>query len=92
MHQAKDIPEARPASTVVLIRDSKHGLETLLLKRTQALLFAGGFWVFPGGAIDPADIETADAAVTGPQHRAVLTGESCSLEGSAASSGLMVGA
>lgn len=59
MSEQKSIAEARPASTVVLIRDGEDGLETLLLKRNQALLFAGGFWVFPGGAIDPADIEAA---------------------------------
>ena len=54
-----EIPEARPASTVVLLRDSTDGLETLLLKRNQALMFAGGFWVFPGGALDPDDLESA---------------------------------
>jgi 8-oxo-dGTP pyrophosphatase MutT (NUDIX family) len=52
-----DIPEARPASTVVLLRDSGNGLETLLLKRNKALLFAGGLWVFPGGALDPEDFD-----------------------------------
>lgn len=51
--------EPRPASTVALIRDGDDGIETLLLRRNKALLFAGGFWVFPGGALDPADIETA---------------------------------
>jgi len=30
-----------------------------LLKRNKALLFAGGLWVFPGGAIDPEDLEAA---------------------------------
>jgi len=54
-----DIPEARPASTVVLLRDSDEGLETLLLRRNKALLFAGGLWVFPGGALDAADLEAA---------------------------------
>lgn len=54
-----DIPPARPASTVVLLRDSAKGLETLLLKRNKALLFAGGFWVFPGGALDPEDMDAA---------------------------------
>ena len=49
----------RPASTVVLLRDGSNGLETLLLKRNKALMFAGGLWVFPGGAIDPEDIEAA---------------------------------
>ena len=52
-----DIVEARPASTVVLLRDTREGLETLLLKRNKALIFAGGAWVFPGGAVDPEDIE-----------------------------------
>ncbi len=54
-----EIPEARPASTVVLLRDAADGLETLLLKRNKALLFAGGFWVFPGGSIDADDLEAA---------------------------------
>jgi len=39
----------------VLLREDGGRLETLLLKRNRALLFAGGFWVFPGGAIDDAD-------------------------------------
>lgn len=49
-----DVP-VRPASTVVLLRERHGTLETLLLRRNKALLFAGGFWVFPGGAIDAAD-------------------------------------
>ncbi len=55
-----EIPEARPASTVVLLRETRQGLETLLLKRNKALMFAGGFWVFPGGAVDPQDMDQAD--------------------------------
>lgn len=49
------VVEARAASTVVLLRDGPEGVETLLLKRNKALLFAGGFWVFPGGALEPSD-------------------------------------
>lgn len=56
MTQAQAI---RPASTVVLLRDTEHGMETLMLKRNKALMFAGGLWVFPGGAIDAADMEAA---------------------------------
>ncbi|MCR9106824.1 MAG: NUDIX domain-containing protein [Gammaproteobacteria bacterium] len=56
-----DIPPARPASTVVLVRDSKRGMETLMLRRNKALMFAGGLWVFPGGSLDPQDYaEAAD--------------------------------
>jgi 8-oxo-dGTP pyrophosphatase MutT (NUDIX family) len=63
-----DIPYARPASTVVLLRDGPAGLETLLLKRNKALMFAGGLWVFPGGAIDPEDL----AAAEGDEKKASL--------------------
>lgn len=45
----------RPASTVVLLRDGEEGLEVLMVRRNRALAFAGGFWVFPGGAVDDAD-------------------------------------
>lgn len=53
-------PVVRPASTVVLLRDGPGGIETLLLKRNKALNFAGGFWVFPGGSLDPEDLAEAD--------------------------------
>lgn len=52
-------PEPRPASTVVLLRESDRGPETLLLKRNKALMFAGGLWVFPGGALEQQDLESA---------------------------------
>jgi len=43
--------EAKPAATVVVIRDTDSGLELLLLERSAR----GGAWVFPGGRIEPAD-------------------------------------
>ncbi|PLW67294.1 NUDIX hydrolase [Pseudohalioglobus lutimaris] len=61
-----DSSTVRPASTVVLLRDSDAGLETLLLRRNKALAFAGGFWVFPGGSLDEADM----AAGEGDEERA----------------------
>jgi 8-oxo-dGTP pyrophosphatase MutT (NUDIX family) len=51
-----DTPDVRPASTVVLLRDTPDGMQTLMLKRNKALVFAGGAWVFPGGALDPEDL------------------------------------
>lgn len=54
-----DVPQPRTASTVVLLRDGSDGLETLLLKRNKALLFAGGLWVFPGGALEAGDLQAA---------------------------------
>jgi 8-oxo-dGTP pyrophosphatase MutT (NUDIX family) len=58
-----EVAEARPASTVVLLRDTDNGLETLMLKRNKALMFAGGLWVFPGGSLDPEDLAQADGDV-----------------------------
>ena len=55
----RETSAARPAATVVLLRDGDDGMETLLLKRNQALVFAGGFWVFPGGSIDEEDLAAA---------------------------------
>jgi 8-oxo-dGTP pyrophosphatase MutT (NUDIX family) len=46
----------RPASTVVLARDSDAApFEVLLLRRPAEARFAAGAYVFPGGMIDPAD-------------------------------------
>lgn len=49
------IAEARPAATVVLLRDSQEGPEALLLLRSRKLGFHGGEWVFPGGRVDSED-------------------------------------
>ena len=50
-------PAPRPAATLMLLRQGTAGVETLLLQRTQKAAFLGGAYVFPGGALDPADGE-----------------------------------
>jgi 8-oxo-dGTP pyrophosphatase MutT (NUDIX family) len=45
----------RDAATVMLVRDSDDGPEVFMLRRTLAAVFAGGMYVFPGGAVDDAD-------------------------------------
>ncbi len=45
----------RPAAAVVAMRDGEEGLEVLLGQRSTAARFMGGFWVFPGGQVDPED-------------------------------------
>ncbi len=50
---------ARPAATVVLVREGVGGPEVLLLRRNRATGFVPGAWVFPGGRVDAADGEDA---------------------------------
>jgi 8-oxo-dGTP pyrophosphatase MutT (NUDIX family) len=52
---------ARPAATVVLLRDAAAGPEALLVRRNAQLAFHGGAWVFPGGRIDPADYPAGES-------------------------------
>ncbi len=61
----------RPAATVVLLREASDGLEVLLLRRNAAVQFAGGLWVFPGGAIDAADFAN-DPDVMAAARRAAV--------------------
>jgi 8-oxo-dGTP pyrophosphatase MutT (NUDIX family) len=57
----------RPAATVVLLRDGRHGPEAYLQRRPMGMGFAGGLWVFPGGRVDEADRDpVVDASWGGP--------------------------
>src|SRR3981081_2048571 len=55
---------AIPAATVILLRDGADGLETLMLHRNDRGAF-GGMWVFPGGRVDPADLEPDGGDLSG---------------------------
>ncbi len=44
-----------PSATVILLKDGGQELETLLLHRAPGQDPFAGAWVFPGGAIEPAD-------------------------------------
>ena len=46
---------AKPAATVMLLRDADNGIEVFMLRRTTAAAFASGMYVFPGGKVDEAD-------------------------------------
>lgn len=46
----------RPASTVLLLRDSASGaLEVWLMERNRTVAFMASAWVFPGGRVDEGD-------------------------------------
>jgi len=50
--------EIKPAATIKVIREiPTGGIEVLLLRRNKTLKFAPKFWVFPGGKIDPHEID-----------------------------------
>jgi 8-oxo-dGTP pyrophosphatase MutT (NUDIX family) len=53
----------RDAATVMLVRDGDAGLEVFMLRRTLNAAFVGGFYVFPGGAVDAADRRSEVEAV-----------------------------
>ena len=61
--------EARRAATVMVLRDLPHvagkcgGLEVYLMRRQASMAFAGGLYAFPGGRVDPDDIDVQSAAL-----------------------------
>ena len=54
----------RLAATLLLITN-RPDLQVLMLKRNTKTVFAGGMWVFPGGAIDPVDTIDNKALIVG---------------------------
>ncbi|WP_172827758.1 NUDIX hydrolase, partial [Mycobacterium colombiense] len=56
---------ARPAATVMLVRDDPGGIAVFLMRRHAQMEFAAGTVVFPGGGVDDRD-RNADIAWAGP--------------------------
>jgi 8-oxo-dGTP pyrophosphatase MutT (NUDIX family) len=50
-----EVVAARPAASVVLIRDGAEGIELFALRRHVSMAFAGGLLGFPGGSLDEVD-------------------------------------
>ena len=58
------ISDPIPAATVVLLRERRAAVETLMLRKSGNIDF-GGMWVFPGGCIEANDFDatgSVDAA------------------------------
>ena len=64
--------EPRPAATVILMReiDGRQSFEVLMLKRSTELDFSAGAYVFPGGAVDPEDIQLGPRCLGISDHEA----------------------
>ncbi len=67
-------PPARPASTVVLVRDGDGELEVLMIHRGADTAF-GGMWAFPGGVIEIDDVPEGSAPDPLPAARAAAVRE-----------------
>ena len=52
------VPEARPAATILLLRDDPE-FQVLMVKRHQQIDFASGALVFPGGKLHQGDADPA---------------------------------
>ena len=52
-----EVTKARPATSVIVVRDADPGMELLLIQRNPAARFMGGAWVFPGGAVHEGETE-----------------------------------
>ena len=57
---------ARPAATIMLLRDGPGGIEVFMVVRHHAIAFAAGALVFPGGRVEESDHELAAAAGPNP--------------------------
>jgi 8-oxo-dGTP pyrophosphatase MutT (NUDIX family) len=57
---------ARPAATVMLLRDGRAGIEVFMVVRHHAIDFASGALVFPGGRVEEADHDLAAGACPNP--------------------------
>jgi glyoxylase-like metal-dependent hydrolase (beta-lactamase superfamily II)/8-oxo-dGTP pyrophosphatase MutT (NUDIX family) len=57
LHAQREPAPLRPAATVLLLRDTPHGIEVLMTRRSMTASFAPGAYVFPGGGIDAQDAQ-----------------------------------
>ncbi len=61
-----EVAVARPAATIVLMRDGAAGLEVFMVVRHHAIAFASGAAVFPGGRVEKSDFALAADPVLCP--------------------------
>jgi 8-oxo-dGTP pyrophosphatase MutT (NUDIX family) len=79
--EGRTVPAAaRNAATVMLLRPcQRDGVEVLMLRRTAAMKFAPGAYVFPGGSVDEADF-SAEIGWHGPSPADFSARLGCSAE------------
>jgi 8-oxo-dGTP pyrophosphatase MutT (NUDIX family) len=73
--------ELRPAAVLVPLVDRPEGMTVLLTQRTAHLTAHAGQIAFPGGRVEPADRDAADAALRETEEEIGLSRERVSLVG-----------
>lgn len=89
-----EVPPATPAATLVIFRNCPEGgpPQLLMVQRSKEMRFAGGAAVFPGGRVDPADYELAEAhGASDDDHREELAARIASIRETLEETGLAVG-
>lgn len=89
-----EVPPAIPAATLVIFRNCPEGgpPQILMVQRSKEMRFAGGAAVFPGGRVDEADRELADAhGAQDEEHREELAARIASIRETLEETGLAVG-
>jgi 8-oxo-dGTP pyrophosphatase MutT (NUDIX family) len=61
LNTSGEVVKARPAASVIVLRDSPDGPEVLLVQRNPEQRFMGGAWVFPGGGVHDEDAGPEEA-------------------------------
>lgn len=89
-----EVPPATPAATLVIFRNCPEGgpPQLLMVQRAKEMRFAGGAAVFPGGRVDDADRELADAhGATDENTREELAAQIAAIRETLEETGLAVG-
>src|SRR5689334_11555586 len=75
-------PPPRDASTLLVVREAPGGIEVFCVERRKAG-FLGGAVVFPGGKLEPSDLDPAWHDVTTPPRapRSTIAADDGALRG-----------
>jgi 8-oxo-dGTP pyrophosphatase MutT (NUDIX family) len=89
-----EAPPATPAATLVIFRRNPEGgsPELLMVQRSTEMRFAGGAAVFPGGRVDEADFQLAEAlGASDPESRDEWAARIAAVRETLEETGLVVG-
>lgn len=73
--QASTASIPKDASAVILIRANTDSTnpEVFLVQRSEKLAFLGGFYAFPGGQLDPSDVDAPVDSCSDPETAAAIS-------------------